>query len=65
MTYEACTPAVWAAVGEDGQNRIHLIVWSLDLQILNEVAQMANPTAKVDGGDGSQELMENAADIDL
>lgn len=65
MLFETCKPVVWAAVGEDSQGKLHLIVWSLDLRIMNEVAQMPDLTVKADGAEGSQSLIENAAEIDL
>lgn len=63
--YETCTPVIWAAVGEDAEKRLHLIVWSLDLSVMLAVAQRPDQGVKVDGDAGSQELIENAADIDL
>lgn len=60
-----CTPTVWASVGADRENRLHIVVWSFDLGLLDDVARMPDLNAQVDGETGSAEIMENAADIDL
>ncbi|MGC3940343.1 lysozyme inhibitor LprI family protein [Roseobacter sp. EG26] len=65
LIYETCAPAVWAMVGEDQQRRVHLVVWSLDLALLHEVAGLEDTRPKIDGSEGSQSLIEKAADIDL
>ncbi|MEM6385592.1 MAG: hypothetical protein AAF718_05070 [Pseudomonadota bacterium] len=65
MMFEGCGPTVWAIVGEDSQKQLRMIVWSLDLSIMNEVAQMPDLATKADGDEGSQTLIDNAADIDL
>ncbi len=65
IIYETCAPVVWASVGEDGEGRLHLVVWSLDMALLDEVARRPDPNAQADGDRGSQALIENAADIDL
>lgn len=65
VVFSRCTPLVWASVGADRENRLHIVVWSFDLGLLDEVAQMPDLDAQVDGETGSAEIMENAADIDL
>lgn len=65
LIYETCAPTVWAMVGEDQQGRVHLLVWSLDLAILHEVAGLEDTRPKIDGTKGSQSLIDKAADIDL
>lgn len=64
-SFENCGPFVWAAVGEDREKRVHLIVWSIDLSVMQEVAEMPDLVAKPDGKSGSETLIENAADIEL
>lgn len=65
VIFESCDPMVWALVGQDAEKRIHLVVWSLDMALLDEIAQRPEPNAKADGESGSEALMEKAADIDL
>ncbi len=65
IIYKSCAPVVAAFVGEDRQAQLHLVVWSFDLALLDEVAQRPDPNAKADGDSGSQTLIENAAEIDL
>lgn len=65
IIYSGCGPVVWAFVGEDREGVLHLVVWSMDMALLDEVAQRPDPQAKPDGTDGSQTLIENAAEIDL
>lgn len=65
IIYEDCTPAVWAMVGEDREGVMHLVVWSIDMALLDEVAQKPDPQTVADGDSGSKTLIDNAADIDL
>lgn len=65
LLYQTCAPAVWAMAGEDQQGQVHLVVWSLDLALLHEVAELEDTRPKIDGTEGSQSLIEKAADIDL
>lgn len=65
IIYEECTPAVWALVGEDSEGTLHLVVWSIDMALLDEVAQKPDPQTVADGDSGSKTLIEDAADIDL
>lgn len=65
IIYSECIPSVWASVGEDGEGNLHLVIWSIDMALVDEVAQRPDPQTKADGDDGSQSLIENAADIDL
>jgi hypothetical protein len=65
IIYASCAPVVWAFVGEDTENRTHLVVWSLDMALLEEVATLPDPNVKPDGTEGSAKLMEEAADVDL
>ncbi len=65
VIYARCPPAVWALVGEDGEGVLHLMVWSLDLALLDEIARQPDTSLQADGEEGSQALIENAAEIDL
>lgn len=65
VIFQQCDPLVWAFVGQDAQKTMHLVVWSLDMALLDEVAKRPGPNVEADGDSGSDALIEKAADIDL